>query len=151
MFISFGHLTKKSLLFLGVPIAMLTRILLVILAGNNNLFYQSFLKCFGRTINGILWFLVERSITNKKENQYNKDTKLVISEINIPSQENPDILNKDELNRKSSIYIQYKSNYYKKMEIEKKNNFKNLIFNICMCLRFCFYYMPNNSIKIRLL
>ena len=137
MLISFGHLTKKCLLFLGVPIAMLIRILLSSKTEETKLFYQSFLKCLGRAINGILWFVVERTIvSNKKEKQCDKntkDTKLLASEQNIP-QENSDIFNKNELNRRSSIYIQYKSDYSKKKKIERKNNCLILSLLIFVCI-----------------
>ena len=113
MFISFGQLTKKSYLFLVTPIVTFIRIMLINPTSKSSLFYHWFLKFLGRSISGLLWFAIERTIISiKKEKQYNKDTKLV--EQNIPQD---DILKKDEVNRKSSIYIQYELDYYKKKKM----------------------------------
>ena len=60
MFISFGNLTKKSILFVVVPIAMLLRVKLVALKKENNMFYHGFLRFLGRSFNGFLWLAIEK-------------------------------------------------------------------------------------------
>ena len=60
MFISLGYLTKKSILFIIVPILMLIRLWLTDSVSNDakNMFYCGFMKFIGKSINGILWIVV---------------------------------------------------------------------------------------------
>ena len=89
MFISFGNLTKKSILFVVVPIAMLLRVILVTLKKENNMFYHGFLRFLGRSFNGFLWLAIEKNFISKKiEKQDIKGSKLVDPDKNTPKQNN---------------------------------------------------------------
>ena len=133
MFISFGYLTKKSLLFIAVPIAMFVRILLVYnVTKKNNLFYHSFLKYLGRSINGILWFAVERRITSNKIEE--QDTVLATPDQNVPQQNDPDILNKEKFKRKRCAFSEYRLDYYSKNKIKQISNCTKTFLLILVCI-----------------
>ena len=154
MFISFGHLTRKSLLFIVVPMVMVIHMVLIFLIikekqnedkNNKNklsIFFNCLLQFLGRSINGILWLLFERRTASTKieklDSKDNKDMKLVTADQNIPPQDNSEILCEDKLEKKSSIYNEYELDYYKKKEIEKKRNCKIIYLLILICvLDFC--------------
>ena len=127
MFISFGHLTTKSLLILAVPILIFFRRFLsdsIKLEKANNMFYTGFIRFLGRSLNGILWIILKKTTaSDKKENQDNK----VTIDQNIPT--HIDILDNNE-SKKYSVYLQYELNYNIKM---KKNNFKEIFLLMLVC------------------
>ena len=137
MFISFGYLTKKSILFLALPIAMIIRITLFYFTfeiKTKNIFYGSFLHLLGRSINGILWLLFERKVASKKLKKIdNKNTELVTTDQNILQKDNENKEYTDELKRESIIYSQYESDFYEKRKIEEKRNLKKLCLLILIC------------------
>ena len=131
MFISFGLLTKKSLLFLVVPLTMALRLLLTYLSKNElkpeerNIFYHVFLKFLGRSFHWILWSEFESMILSSKKNddQDNKELILVNS-----TQNNNDVVYLDKPERVNSIYYLYKLDCSEKKKIEKKNKKKKFVF-----------------------
>ena len=133
MFISFGLLNKKGLLFLVVPVAIILRIIIGYFSTTNYVFYHGFLRFLGRSFNGFIWLAIKKSIVSKNE-QDNKDTKLVDPEQNVLPQDNTKILNDDEINGKSSIYIEYETASYKKRKMKKKRNLRNLSLLIFVCV-----------------
>ena len=148
MFIEFGHLTKKCLLFLAVPIAMLARLYLTYLTDENmqekekNMFFHPFLKFIGRSIHGIVWFIFERSIlSNKKKEQINKDIMFKNLE-----QDDPNILYENESKRNNSVYSIYESYFYEKIKMEKKNNYRKICLLILVCLLDFFFVVISQII-----
>ena len=145
MFISFGHITKKHLLFLAVPIAIYMRRFFkheIKLKEANNMFYIVFIQFLGRIINGILWIIVKKlSVSNEKEKQDNKDAKPVIFDQNDLPQNNHNILNEIE-SKKPSAYSQCKKDYNKKL---KKNYYLVVFFLILVCF-LDFYAVTCNTI-----
>ena len=136
MFISCGYFTKKCLLFLVVPVAIIIRLMLANFKGENNVFYQGFVQFFGKSINGILWLVVERSITSKKiEKLDDRDTMLVINDQNNSAQDNDDILNENE-NEPNRIRFesQHELNCKKIKKMENKRNCKKICFLIVICI-----------------
>ena len=143
MFMSFGHLTKKCLLFLAVPLTMSLRLILTKLASENeskkeerNIFYHVFLKFLGRSLHWFLWSEFERMILSSKEkkNQDNKESILVNY-----SENNHDVLYSEEQKRSNSIYNLYKLDCSEKRKIEKKNTRKKIFLLILVSVLDFFY------------
>ena len=154
MFISFGHLTRKSLLFLGVPITTVIHMVLISLSQNKNrIFFNGSIEFLGKLINGILWLLFEKRISSikieKLDSKDNKDMKFVTADQNIPPQQNPDILNEDKLEKKCSIYNEYELDCYKKKKSEKKRNCKILCLLMLVCV-LDFVYITCHSIMVKI-
>ena len=106
MFISFGYLTKKCILFIVVPLAMFLRVILPHLKEENNMFYYGFLRFLGRALNGFLWVKYEKNlVSNKLNRQYNKETKLVDPDQNVLTQDYQDTLCKDESNQRNNFLV----------------------------------------------
>ena len=137
MFISFGYLSKKSLLFLILPVVMIIR---YIISDKTKpkikcIFYPCFIKFLCCSISGILWILDK--IINKSKKKViedNKDKILLILEQNAPLENNKDVLNENEstekVNKYSNIYNLYESHYCEKIKKEKINNLKKICFLI---------------------
>ena len=127
MFISFGHLTTKSLLILAVPILIFFRRFLsdsINLEKANNMFYIGFIRFLGRSLNGILWIILKKTTaSDKRENQDNK----VTIDQNIPSHID---ISDNKKSKKYIVYHQYELNYNIKT---KKNNFKKIFLLTLMC------------------
>ena len=134
MFISFGYLNKKSLLFLILPLIMIIR---YYISDNTkpkvkSIFYPCFIKFLCCSISGILWLVVKiTTFSKKKEVQDNKKTLLIQDQI-APLDDSHDFLQKDEskknANKYTNILSLYESDYNKKIKSEKKNN----------CIKTCF-------------
>ena len=108
MFISFGYLTKKCLLFIAVPIIMIIRRKLTysIPEKIKNMFYFGFIKFLGTSLNGIFWLIIGRTIvSNKKEEKENKDKILLAHD---PNQQNNDMLNESQ--KRYNFSSQYELN-----------------------------------------
>ena len=133
MLISFGHLTKKSLLFLVVPLIVFLRRFIfdkIKLKESNNIFYDGFILFSGRSINGILWIIVNRrTLSNKKEKSDNKETESTTHDQNSLAQNDPDTQYEEEL-KKCNTYNQYELEYNKKLE---KTNSKKIFLLIIVC------------------
>ena len=143
MFMSFGHLTKKCLLFLAVPLTMSLRLILTKLASENeskkeerNIFYHVFLKFLGRSLHWFLWSEFESMILSSKEkkNQDNKESILVNY-----SENNNDVLYSEESKRSNSIYNLYKLDCSEKRKVEKKNTRKKIFLLILVSILDFFY------------
>ena len=139
MFISFGYLNKKSILIFALPIVMFTRFLLDDLTTKKqnekqkNMFYSVFLRFLGKSLNVILWIIVERkTISNRnetKEAQSNENT--ISASIDQNTSEK---LNKDDLKGKNCIDNIYESDICKKRKIEKKEKCKKICLLILVCI-----------------
>ena len=122
MLISFGRLTKKSFLFLVVPIAMFLRILIEeYLSNDYYVFNFVSLGFLGRIMNLILFLVVKRSAKSNKINEKNNKN----SELVIPIQNNP-------IQNNISSQYEVEQNGKTKME-KKKQSYKSecLIF-VCL-------------------
>ena len=134
MFITFGYLTKKCLLFLIVPIAMFLRIMLFIFTKEKNIFYHGFLRFLARSINVVLWYVVvKRTSSNKIRKQDNRDTKLVDNDKEIVFRNNSDILIKDDSNGRNRFQSQYELNCNEIKKMEKISNRKKTGLLILVC------------------
>ena len=84
MFLSFGYLTKKSFLFLAVPVIIIIRRYFsesMKFTRAKNMFYVGFIQLIGKSINGILWLILEKTTKpDKNENQEKKNTTKTILE-----------------------------------------------------------------------
>ena len=145
MFISFGYLTKKSLLFIAVPIIIYIRRLLVesiTFKNANNMFYCDFIQSLGKSLNGILWLIVEmRTAPKKIEKQDNKNKVSTIPDQNNIQQ--IDLLCKDEY-KNECAYNQCKSDHDKKT---KKNNRKKIFLLILVCILNFFSVTSDTVVK----
>ena len=150
MFISFGQLTKKSLLFLFLPIVWLIRIILIQLSGEDrDLFYKGFLVFLGKSFHGILWSILEKATeSTKKEKKDNKDTKFIINNESVSSRNNSELLDENESKDSFSFSTQYELNYYEKRKKEKKNNLKNNFILILSCI-LNFFHLTYSMIKYK--
>ena len=141
MFISFGYLTKKSLIFLVLPVIMVIRYYLTekTLKNITNMFYPCFVKFLCCSINGIVLLAVKiTTISKKKEIKDNKDKILLILDKDIPIENNQERLlvdeQKKENNKYTNIYSLYESSYYEKIKFEKQNKRKKICFLILVCI-----------------
>ena len=117
MFVTFGELTKKSLLFIAVPLIMIIRRIFTYTVPDKskNMFYSHFIKFSGHSLSGILWLLIERATTSNKEKKKEfKNDKL----LNDKNKKN---------NMQDGLYDAKK----RKMEI------KNKIKKICILMSAC--------------
>ena len=135
MLVSFGYLTKKSLLFLGVPIVMFLQLFLTDLTTNKskNMFYSGFLQFLGRSLHGILWLIFGRIIVpNKKEKQNNEE--MTSQGQLIELHDNGFILNEDKIIKNNSINRMRESINQQKRKIEIKNHHKKILLLILVCI-----------------
>lgn len=71
MFISFGEINKKWILFLIVPSLFSLRLFLEtnMKKKSKNLFFSGFIRFFARSLNSIMWIILYRSILLKNKKQ----------------------------------------------------------------------------------
>lgn len=139
MFIYFGKINIKWLLFLLVPIFIcLVYLIEKYLDYEKNLFYKSFIKFFSRSLSFILWIILYKSQKKKPKNE-NKEQIIekYLSEENISQNEN--IIDNDNekntdnenINRRKfnlSEYMLYKKKIKDNKDIKKKKFKANDLF-----------------------
>ena len=135
MIISFGHLTKKCLLFLAVPIVMFIDGVLtekIKLKKAKNMFHTCFLQFLGRSLHGFLWLAVKKRMVSSKieeiEEQEEKNKMPILPDQNFHDEEN-----KSEPNS-TYKYSQFELDCLEKRKMERKDNRKKLRFLILVCI-----------------
>ena len=146
MFISFGHITKKHILFLILPTVMVIRRYVskkIELDEANNMFYIGFIQLFGRSLNGILWIVLERrTMSIQKEVPNNEEKETSTPNQNLLPQNNSDTPNKDEAKCKTNI--QRESNYPNKT---KKKISQKIFLLLLVCFLDFFSVICNTILR----
>ena len=122
MFISFGLINKKWILFLLVPLSVVAFYLLEDKLKDKNLFLSFFVKIIARLSCIIPYFCISKSLSNEHEVKHSKEKVIIISEIN----DNNDSIHSNNSNNSklSNNYNQTMGTQYllseNKKRIEKK-------------------------------
>ena len=85
MIVSFGYLTKKSLLFLVVPVLMFIRIFLADHPTNEpkSMFCSSFFQFLARSFHGIVWLIFTKLYQPNKSEEEDNTLKVQTQKIEL--------------------------------------------------------------------
>lgn len=124
MFISFGELDKKSLLFIFLPVVLSIRWLLEsLLLTNRNFFFNSFKRFWALSLNIILWLFLKYKMSYGKRKTIEENQPV---EKELKNEENANEINgrenDDEKEKKdsSTLSLNFSSQYHIERTKEKK-------------------------------
>ena len=126
MFISFGEINKKWILFLIVPSLFSLRLFLEtnMKKKSKNLFFSGFIRFFARSLNSIMWIILYRSILLKNKKQE------IISIGKEDIQQNKPKENKSQYEIEREKDLQKQQNFMGMQKLSKLNSIIILIIDI---------------------